>query len=348
MSVVTPNMNLIQPVIGVDSGLVWEYGINANSAVIDNHNHSFGYGVQITPTGININADLPFNGNNLTLVRSTNYLPQPAPLSNVTDVNCVYVSGVDLYYNDGNSNVVKITSGGTVNATSSGISSGTATASFVSSVLVVNAAVNTPANIQAGSILLGNNVANSKFLTLSPPPSMAANYSLTLPPLPSQTSFLTLDTSGNMIANTTIDGVTIINTAGVLSSTSLTEYQFQANGQYRVGDFVDGLMPFSANATIKSIWIYNLGAGTSGTTEFDLKSAAPGGSFTSILSTTGKITSAAAGNVWTDSGAVVSPQTGVTKPVLSTTSIAAGHTIRFDILTTMTGAANCGVIIQYL
>jgi hypothetical protein len=199
MSTLSPNMNLVLPTIGIDSGLIWEQAVNTNSGILDGHNHSIGSGVQINPGGININADLPFNGFNAISLRSTRYTEQIAPISLPTDIGCLYVSGVDLYYNDINGNIVQITSGGTVNATSSGISSGTNTASFSSSTLVVNAASNTPANIQGASILIGNTgVSGSKFITLSPPSAIPANYNLQLPPLPAQTNVMTLDTSGNM------------------------------------------------------------------------------------------------------------------------------------------------------
>lgn len=198
MSVLTPNMNLIQSTVAVDSGLVWEQNLNADLAILDGHNHSAGSGVQINPTGLDINSDLTFNANNAIDLRSARFLSQGSPLAGALDLAAVYVSGVDLWFNDVNGNQIQLTAGGAVNATSSGISSGTATASFVSGVLVVNAAPLTPANIQVGSVLLGNNVANSKFLTLSPPSAMAANFSLTLPNVPVASSVMTLDTSGNM------------------------------------------------------------------------------------------------------------------------------------------------------
>lgn len=184
MSVNTPKMGLIQPTIGIDSGLVWEQSINADLGIIDGHNHSNGYGVQIQPNGLDISSDLPFLGNNATLLRTVRFLPQLTTISNVApDQNCLYVSGVDLYYNDGaGSTPTRMTAGGAVNATSSGISSGTNSASFVSSVLVVNSASNAPANINGGSILIGNpGVAGSNFVTLAAPSALSPGYTLTLP-----------------------------------------------------------------------------------------------------------------------------------------------------------------------
>lgn len=217
MSTMTPNLGLVLPTINVDTGLVWEQATNANSTTIDNHDHSPGSGAQIQPSGININSDFTFNNNSATDLTSIVFTPQIS-LSTLT---ALYVIGADLYYNDGASNVIRMTSGGTVNATSSGISSGTATASFVGSVLVVNAAANTPANIQAGSILIGNNVVNSKFLTLAPPAAMAANYTVTLPPLPASQKFMTLDASGNITAPWAVDNSTLEISANTLQVKAL-------------------------------------------------------------------------------------------------------------------------------
>jgi hypothetical protein len=216
MATITPNMSLIESAIGIDSGLLWEQNLNSSLTIIDDHDHSPGKGVPINSSSISITSDLPINDNNLTLVRSVRFDPQSAALSGPLDLGCIYEAGVDLWYNDGHGNQVQITSGGAVNATSSGISSPPASASFVSSVLVVNANSNTPANIQVASVLLGNNVANSKYLTLSPPNAMPADYQLILPSIPVTQSILSLDTSGNIAADYTVDGSTIVIASNVI------------------------------------------------------------------------------------------------------------------------------------
>ena len=220
MALNTPNMNLILSTVGVDSGLTWELNTNSNTTVTDQHNHSPGYGVQIPPSGLNINADLPFNINNAINLRTVrfNSLTNTLSVGSGVDTNCLYVTNGNLYFNDSLGDPpIQITLNGAVNSTSSGITSGSASASFVSSVLVVNANTNTPANIQGGSILLGNNVASSKFLTLSPPAAMAANITITLPSIPAQTNILSMDTSGNIAANVNVDNSTLVLTANTLS-----------------------------------------------------------------------------------------------------------------------------------
>lgn len=215
-TVTTPNMNLVLPVVGSDPSPDWATNLYNADIVIDQHNHTLGNGVQINVSGLNLTSDLTINNNNFTNARSLRFTPSSTPLSLVTDVGVVYVSGVDLWYNDTSGNQVRITSGGVVNATSSGISSGSATASFVSSVLVVNANSTTPANIQAASILLGNNVSGSHFLTLQPPSAMAANYVVTLPVLPAATNIMTLDTSGNMVATLNVDNSSVQITSSLI------------------------------------------------------------------------------------------------------------------------------------
>lgn len=353
----TPNMGLILPTPTVTPGPLYASENNNAFSAIDSHNHTSGLGVPIPSSALNINGDVSFQNNNLIVLKSSRYADQVSPLSGPSDLACVYSVAGDLYYNDGIGNQIQLTIGGALNATSIGGIGGdysTSTASvFYTSLnntfsFWQSSGVN--ATLDVGDIIVRSEVASAFGVHLTASASMSADYSLTLPiALPSVQSFMTLDASGNIAAPWTVDGVTIKIVGNQLVSGAVVEAQFNANGPYRTGTFVDGISaPFRSNSTIVAIWIYNLNPGASGTTEFDIKVGTSGGSFTSILSTTGKITSAAAANVWTDSGSVVGAQTGITKPVISSASVTAGQSLRFDILTTMVGASNCGVIIQYL
>ena len=196
MSTISPNMHLVISTISVDSGLAWETNLNASLSIVDGHNHTPGYGVQIPPAGLNINSALTFQGNQATNLGATIF----SNISSLATPNALYTIGGELWYNDP-TNPIQLTANGSVNVTSTSLTSGTASASFSSSVLVVNSAANTPADIQVGSVLMGNTVANSKFLTLNPPAAMAANIQQTLPTIPASTSFMTMDSSGNMAAS---------------------------------------------------------------------------------------------------------------------------------------------------
>lgn len=203
---ISPNMNLPVPNVVLDAGPDWATNLNACLSIIDQHNHTAGSGVPISVDALNIADDLTFQGNSATNVKSVVFTPQ----TSLATLDALYVSGVDLYFNDGSgSPAIRMTSGGNVNATSSGISSGTATASFVGGVLVVNAAATTPANVRGASFLFGNNTPGSNFLTLSPPNAMAASYGLTLPTIPVSTKIMALDASGNMSAPYSVDATSI-------------------------------------------------------------------------------------------------------------------------------------------
>jgi len=196
-------MGLVLSSIGVDTGLAWETNLNASLTAIDQHNHTNGQGIQIPPAGININSALSFNNQQATNMQAILFTEQT---SLATDLALYVKTDGNAYYNDGAGNVIQLTSGGAVNATSSGISSGTASASFSAGVLIVNEASNTPANVQMGSVLLGNNSSGSKFLTLAPPAAMAANYTVTLPTIPGAQSFMAIDTSGNITGYAAVAG----------------------------------------------------------------------------------------------------------------------------------------------
>ena len=199
----TPNMNLPNPVPTVDPGPDYAYNLQASLNKIDQHNHSPGQGVQITPNGININADLPFNGNNATTLRTVRFLSQATPITNAQpDVGCLYVAGNELWYNDyTGGNQIQITSNGNVNATSSGISSGTASASFAGGVLVVKSSSTSYANVYVQDIVLANGGNLSNQLTLQAA-ALTGSYTITFPSSPPSFSIpanLTMDSSGDII-----------------------------------------------------------------------------------------------------------------------------------------------------
>jgi len=205
----TPNMNLIIPVTSVDPGPDFANNVNASLLKIDSHNHSSGQGVQINPSGININADLPFNNNNATNLRSTRYTAQSSPLSSSTDYLSLSVSGADLYYLDGNGNSVRITNNGSIAGTSGSIGNLTspASATYVSSTpaFVFQSAANTAADIDAGAYVYRNLTANSFGITVQAPSGLAASYTINWPAAaPSSTSIVQMDTAGNLSASNTI------------------------------------------------------------------------------------------------------------------------------------------------
>lgn len=208
----TPNMNLPNPVPGVDAGPDYADNLESSLNILDGHTHATGSGVPVQPSGINISSDLPFGGNNATLLRSVRLQNQAAPLALAADIGCLYESGGNFYYNNSAGTSVQITSGSSVTGstgTITGLPSGTASASYAAGTFTFQALTSTPANVSVASLLMGNSVAGGFILTLSPP-TLAANYTLVLPQKPSVQSIMTLDNAGNITAPYTVDNSTIV------------------------------------------------------------------------------------------------------------------------------------------
>lgn len=197
----TTNMGLTVPIVGATLGPNWANEINASLVLIDAHDHSQGNGVQINPAGLNISTDLPFNGNNATLLRTTRFAPAGTQPAGAADLTCLYAFGADLYFRDGNGNQVRITQSGGVTGATGNITNLTSPASVTyvagTSTFVFQSAASTSAILDGASIILRNLVANSNGLTLSPP-TLTSDYTITLPPLPLSTSVVSIATSGAM------------------------------------------------------------------------------------------------------------------------------------------------------
>lgn len=203
-------MNLTVPGVGTEGSPAYAQEINNDLSIVDAHNHSAGSGVQITPDGININAALTLNSNFLIDAAGMTLIAQGSTPVNST----VYQSGTDLYFVDGVGNNVRLTQSGAVAGTPGSISNlvSPASAAYVSvnSTFVWQSDANIAANLDAAALLMRNITPNSTFaLTLQPPVSLAANYSLTLPALPASQKIMTLDNAGTMSAPYTVDGSTI-------------------------------------------------------------------------------------------------------------------------------------------
>ncbi len=204
------NMNLPIPAVGVTSGPTWAQDVNNCLTIIDSHSHQAGSGVQITPDGMNISSDLTFAQNAATNLKAAGFFAQSMAPSTLQSV---YVSGVDLYYIDGNSNQVRITSGGSVagaSGTITGLPSGTASAAYSSPTFKFQSATNTAANLDGRSIILRNSTVSSFSLTVSPP-TLGSNQAVTLPPVPGSGTynFITMDSAGVMGSSVAVDNSTI-------------------------------------------------------------------------------------------------------------------------------------------
>jgi hypothetical protein len=181
---------------------------NESFTILDSHNHSPGSGVQITPAGLNINTDLTFQNNSATNVYGVQF-SVPAASSNLTFLYTNAQSGggiTDLFFNDGAGNVIALTKAGEVNATLASLPG----ESYAGGTFTwkQGAGSTTPANFDIGSVTIRPNVAATTYgVVLNPPSGISSIYDIQLPFVPStNTSFLQIDTSGNMSATIPITG----------------------------------------------------------------------------------------------------------------------------------------------
>lgn len=253
------NMLLPVPVVGMDPGPQYALDVNSCLTLIDQHDHSPSKGVQVTPAGLNINSDLTFNNNNLTSPRCVRFESQPAILTLPNDLDCVYVVDVDLYYNDGNGNNVRITQGGSVAGASGSItglvSPASASYNAGSKTFIWESDANTPANMDAAAYTFRNLVANSSGLTLLPPNSMSSDYSITLPFLPGSTLPLVISNTGAIAASqiTTSQVANAAITTALIADGSVTRPKLAALAQQ-----ISSSSGSYANSSLSPVAITNL------------------------------------------------------------------------------------------
>lgn len=116
---VTTNMSLDLPDVSTTPGPEWASDLNTALTTVDSHDHTSGKGVPVPTSGININADLPLNSNDLIEARSVNFDNQSSTFSSASDNKSVYVASGELYFRDNSGNNVKITNAGAVNVSGS-------------------------------------------------------------------------------------------------------------------------------------------------------------------------------------------------------------------------------------
>lgn len=243
MSTTSPNMSLQIPTVGGDASPNWALELNQSLSTIDQHNHSAGSGVPINPNGININAALTFQNNFATNLAGLTLTAQGSTPANGT----VYMSGNDLYYNNGAGLNIQLTNSSGIVGSPGSISGLTSPASATYSsgtqTFIWQSGASIAANMDFGAAVMRNLSPNSTFaLTLSPPAALGSNYSIVLPVLPASQKIMTLDNSGNMSAPYGVDGSSIIIssntilvgpqgiTASMILNNTITTSQIAAQG----------------------------------------------------------------------------------------------------------------------
>jgi hypothetical protein len=254
-------MNLTIPAVGVTTGPEYADIINQDLSLIDAHDHTPGNGVQLTPASLNISSDLLFNAHSATNLLTANFNSQTTTLSAAT-TDSVYVANGDLYYNNSLGFPVQITVGSALAGTPGSISglSSPASAVYNTGTFTFQSNVNTPANLDAGSVVLRNNIASSYGLTLSAP-TLSTDESMVLPPIPSSPSFMSIDQFGNM--NTAIPLLATLTTANLSPTAGILGTQLANNTLTSTQIANQGILTASiANGAISSTQIATYGVGT--------------------------------------------------------------------------------------
>ena len=265
----TTNMGMTLPSVSVTVGPTYATQINTALDVIDDHDHSSGNGVLITPAGLNINADLNFNSNDPYNLRSARFDTQSAALAVGTDIRCVYVVNGDLYYNNSSGTAVQITSGSGLNASSIGgiggdYATSTASVSYSNTTKVFSFTQSSgvTAFIACGSLKIYENVSSANPVTLASPTSLAGAVTSTLPSVTGTLATLA-NTSQTFAGATTFSNATLtfsaltasrllaLDGSKVLASvTSLTSWIAGTSNQITVTDDGDGTLTLSLPSTI--------------------------------------------------------------------------------------------------
>lgn len=230
MTTTTANLGLTLPTLNGDRG-VWDSSWNDNGTLLDLHDHSTGKGVKVTPTGLNLNADLTFAGNAATNLKGVVFTAQVAAPASLA----VYVKSNDLYFKDGAANEVRLTASGAINIATTGGIAGDYIAAAAS--VYYDSAAKTYRFLQAAPLPnVWNYVAcsgvdlyeqGSGILTrvrLQSPGALAASYVLTYPgALPASTALFQVTSAGVMtFTNTIAEAVAMVKSLTVGTTLGVT------------------------------------------------------------------------------------------------------------------------------
>jgi len=244
----SPIMGLVLPVPGLTDrlgveppGASWMELQNTAMLVLDAHNHTPGLGSLVPTSGLNINADLPFNGYRATNAKEVQFANQG---SQPSDLSCIYFYNGNAYINDTAGNKIALTSGGGIAGSPGSISgmTGNASAVYSSPTFSFYSASQVYANLGIGPInLYDTAVGITQAVQLRSPASLSAGYSLTFPgALPASTLPLLLSSAGIFSTgqitgsqlSLSLPGSTqplLISSGGVLSAAQITGSQISGS-----------------------------------------------------------------------------------------------------------------------
>lgn len=225
----TPNMNLTLPVPSTTLGPQWATQINSAFGVVDQHNHTFGSGVQVPTAGLNINSDLSFNGYSAINLKGSVY----ADVQGVAPVATgqIYVNNGDLYFLDGSGTAIPITVAGAIAGTPGDISNllppAVAAWDVGSASFIFTQNTNQAASFDIGPVTIRRTSVSSFGVTLEPASGIGANYTLTLPSSPpaSAQSVLSIATTGAVTNAAPDSTITVTSTQIKVANSGITATQ---------------------------------------------------------------------------------------------------------------------------
>jgi hypothetical protein len=218
----TANMDLILPTVSTTLGPAWATELNTALETVDSHDHTQDKGVPVPTDGINIDADFPINSFNLTSIKSSRFTSQASALGTASDINCSYVAGGDLWFNDASGVQIQLTAGGALNAASiGGIGGdyGTSTASLfytsIDETFYFTSDTNKSANVDVGNIVVREpSVSSPNGITIKSPTGLGSDYNLTLPTaVPASSSLIFMSNTGALSTSTTVPTANIADSA---------------------------------------------------------------------------------------------------------------------------------------
>jgi len=225
----TNSMNLDLPTVDSTPGPEWATDVNTALTDVAEHDHSSGNGVKITPAGMNIIADLAFNNNNATGLRSARLASQGALVNGPADLGCIVNVNGDLWWVNSAGTGVQLTTGGAINIASVGTIGGDYGQPGVAASVAYSSTTKTftflQGSGQAAQMFTGTiNIASEANGALSvaiKAASATTSYAITLPlAAPGADTVLTFDATGQATFRT------IVGTAGeVTVAASGTSHQ---------------------------------------------------------------------------------------------------------------------------
>lgn len=207
-----PITGILIPIVGSDPGPDYASHVSDALTKLAHLTHTGASnldGYQIPAAGLNVNADVSIQSNNLTALRSIRYTSQASTLAGSGDIDCVYVSGNNLFYNNGSGTPVQLTSGNSLNVTTSNNFSITTTTTN----LTINPAATTifvACDTSGGSLIvtlpLANAVPTGRFYIVKDAVGVADTDPITINPAGSDT----LDGASGYTLNAPLNSVMFV------------------------------------------------------------------------------------------------------------------------------------------